>query len=187
MSWFSRLFRTSPNPSQAPEPPLLPAQPPDWAVELLEAVRKLGRSQAKGAALVESLEVKLEGGFADLRSAIAAAPSAPAAVPAFDAVFDALDILDEARRSLKAMGSDPVERGLARVTERLEGHLADSGLSRRVVATMPLDGKVFRVVGTVQREDLPDGALAQVVRAAVVAGDRVVREGEILINRRSLS
>jgi molecular chaperone GrpE (heat shock protein) len=73
---------------------------------------------------------------------------------------------------------------LAGVTERLERFLDGSGLSRRAAASAPLDGKVFRVVGTVERTDLPDGSPVEVVRAAALAGDRLVREGEVLVNRR---
>ena len=181
MTWLSRLVsRRQPAPLLAE---LREDEPPAWAVELIEASQKIARSQAKTVARVEAVEAKLEGGFADLRSAVTAAR--PAAAPArLDPLLDALDILDEARRALAAAGSAPVEQGLAGVTERLESFLAASGLSRHAVAGEPLDGKLFRVVGTVERADMPDGAPAQVVRAAALAGGRVVREGEILINRR---
>ncbi|HYU16932.1 MAG TPA: hypothetical protein VEL05_12695, partial [Candidatus Acidoferrum sp.] len=68
MSWLSRLVSKK-------EPASLPAdpdEPPAWAVELIEASQKIARSQAKATARVEALDAKLEGGFADLRSAVAA-------------------------------------------------------------------------------------------------------------------
>ncbi len=189
MNWLTRLFtRKQPNPSVDPEPlPQLEAHPPDeppeWAVDLLEAVQKVGRAQARSIARLESLESKLEAGFTDVRSAVSAArPTAEP--PKLDAVLDALDILDEARRSLLDAGFSQSEQGLAGVTERLEGFLRRSGVARRAQVSEPIDGKLFRVVGTVERSDLPDGAPAQVVRAAALAGDRVVREGEVLVNRR---
>jgi len=183
MSWLTRLFRPEqPDPPASAEAPV-PEEPPEWALEMLEAIQKVGRAQAKAAARVEGLESKLEGGFADVRSAVAAARPATQS-PKLDPVLDALDILDEARRSLVAAGWAQFEQGLGGVTERLERFLVDFGLARRALATEPLDGRLFRVVGTVERLDLPDGAPAQVVRAAALAGDRVVREGEVLVNRR---
>jgi len=162
-----------------------PDEPPDWAVELLDAVQKLARSQARAAARVEALESKVEGGFAEMRSAVAAPRPSAAPVARLDVLLDALDVLDEARRAIAAAGSAQTERGLAGVSERLESFLADSGVSRRAEATEPLDGRLFRVVGTVELPDLPDGVPAQVVRAAALSSGRVVREGEVLINRRS--
>jgi len=58
------------------------------------------------------------------------------------------------------------------------------GLTRVAEAPGALDGRLFRAVGVVDRPDLADGAPAQVVRAAALVGERVVREGEVLINRR---
>lgn len=182
MRWLDRLFRR-------PTPPELPAPeagPPEWAREFLDALQKVARSQARTAARVESLEAKLEGGFAELRGAVATA-GARAESPRLDLVLDALDVLDEARRALLAAGQAPSERGLAGVSERLERFLAASRLTRLVVADEPLDGRVFRVIGTLDRPDLPAGTPVEVVRAAVLSGDRVVREGEVLVNRSSNS
>jgi molecular chaperone GrpE (heat shock protein) len=180
MHWLSHLFTRKSPPPLAETAPLVP----DWALELTEAVQKVGRSQAKVVARVEALESKLEGGFSDLRAAVTAARPVPASEANVDAVLDALDVLDAARRALRASGHALAEEGLAGVTERLERFLDGSGLSRRAAASAPLDGKVFRVVGTVERTDLPDGSPVEVVRAAALAGDRLVREGEVLVNRR---
>lgn len=184
MRWFTRLFRRPP-PVELPAP-VPEAGAPDWARELQEAVQKAARSQARTAARVESLEAKLEGGLAELRGAVgSAAAAAPAEPPRLDLVLDALDILDQARRVFLAQGQGPAERGLAGVSERLERFLAANGITRLAKAEGPLDGRVFRVVGTVDRPDLPAGTPAEVVRAAVLSGDRVLREGEVLVNRSS--
>jgi hypothetical protein len=177
--FLKRLF------SRKPPTPAISNELPDWTRELIEAIQKLGRSQIKATVRVETMESKLEGGFAELRSAIAAAR--PANMPAQDPtpLLDALDILDEARRSLLSAGLTQEELGLARVSERIESFLKKSGLARYAAATEPLDGRLFRIVGTVDRADLHDGAPVQVVRAAAIAGDRVIREGEIIINRRT--
>ncbi len=180
MNWLRYLFNRKP--PDSPDTGPLPA--PDWALALSEAVQRIGRSQAKVVARIEALESKLEGGFSDLRTAISGARPASPAEANLDALLDALDILDEARRALVSSGLAQAEHGLAGVTDRVERFLFDSGLSRRAAAPEPLDGKLFRVVGTVERTDLPDGAPVAVVRAAALAGDRIVREGEILVSRR---
>lgn len=183
MSWLSRLLHRKASASSAELSAPAPERAPAWAQELLEAVQKTGRAQAKAIARLEALEPKLEGGFADLRSAIGSARPV-ADPPDLEGILDSLDILDEARRALAASGWTQSEQGLAGVAERLERFLGDLGVARRASATEPLDGKLFRVVGTVQRPDLPDGAPAQVVRAAAFLGDRLLREGEVLVNRR---
>lgn len=188
MSWLSNLFaRSRPAEDLDPVAALPPPEPPDWALELLEAVQKSARAQAKGAVRLEALEAKLEGGFADLRAALRDRPASPAASspsPSPDPVLDALDLLDEAARALSASGSEAVVQGLRGVTARLERFLAEGGVTRLSQASSPLDGRTFRVVGTVQRPDLAEGEPALVVRAAARRGDRLVREGEVLVNRR---
>ena len=161
--------------------PEAPAPAPPWAVELQETVQRVGRAQTRVIARIEALESKLEGGFSDLRSN----PNPrPADIPSFDEVLDALDILAEACRSLDSAGNAPAAHGLRGVVDRLERFLGRMGLTRLAEPPVMLDGRLFRVVGVVERPDLADGAAAQVVRAAAVAGEQVLREGEVLINRR---
>ncbi len=180
MSWLKRLF--APRREQLALPALEAGAPaPPWALELQEAVQKVGRAQAKTMARIEALESKVEGGFSDLRSS---APSGPAAAPSFDEVLDAMDILDEASRTLEDAGNAPAAQGLQGVVDRLQRFLARAGLARIAKTPAALDGRLFRVVGVVERHDLADGAPARVVRAAALSGDRVVREGEVLVNRR---
>ena len=179
MNWFRRLF----TPGREPTPALLeaPAPVPPWALDLLEGVQKAGRAQARAMARIEALESKLEGGFADLRSRVS---PRPAAALSFDEVLDAMDILDEACRTLEGAGNAPAAQGLRGVVDRLQRFLARMGLTRVAEPPVTLDGRLFRAVGIVERPDLADGAPAQVVRAMILAGERVVREGEVLINRR---
>jgi len=133
-------------------------------------------------ARIEALESKVEGGFSDLRSSV---PSGPATTqPSLDEVLDAMDILEEACRTLDDAGNAPASQGLRGVIDRLERFLAQAGLTRIATPPAELDGRLFRAVGVVERHDLADGAPAHVVRAAALAGDRVVREGEVLVNRR---
>ena len=47
------------------------------------------------------------------------------------------------------------------------------------------DGRLFRVVGAEPSAALPEGVVARVVRAAVLRGDEILREGEVIVTRRS--
>ena len=161
--------------------------PPEWATELLEATQKLARAQAKQGARVESLESRLDAGFTDLRSrAAAAAPPSPLN---FDDLLDALDALDAAVTGVAAGpdridGSAPLAAGLRSVGERVQRFVTRAGLQRLAEVGAPPDGRYFRVVGEVCVPGLPKGVVARVVRAAVLQRERVLREGEVLINRR---
>jgi molecular chaperone GrpE (heat shock protein) len=103
----------------------------------------------------------------------------------WDDLLDALDLLDEAIRSIDGAQGREAAEGLRGIAARLERLLTQSGLVRVRAPDRLTDGKLFRVVGTEQVPELADGAIARLVRAAVLEGDRVVREGEVIINRRS--
>jgi molecular chaperone GrpE (heat shock protein) len=158
---------------------------PDRSTEILEAIQKASRIQARLGARLEALEGKIEGGFTDLRTAVAGQAAATRSNVRWDDLLDALDLLEEAIRSIdRAQGHEAAE-GLRGIASRLDRFLAQSGLVRVSAPARLTDGKLFRVVGTEQLPDLADGAIARLVRAAVLDGERVVREGEVTINRRS--
>ena len=149
-------------------------------------MQKLARAQAKQAARMESLESKVEAGFAEARAtALKPATSAsPAAAKPVDDLLDALDLLEAASLSALALpGGKPLADGLHGVALRLGRQLTVEGLARLVPIGQPVDGRLFRVVGDAQVADLPEGVIAHVVRAAVLRGDQCIREGEVLINR----
>lgn len=185
--WYRRLFSTSPRgespqlaPGAAVEPP-----PPSWGSALLEFAQKSSRAQARCGALIEELERKLEGGFEELRQAVQSASGASVQPPLpWEELWDALDAIENAGRVPGSTLPAGVDEGLRRVLARLERFLAHAEMSRVVPVGDRPDGRLFRVVGTLEQPDLPEGVVARVVRAAIVRGDRVVREGEVLINRR---
>jgi molecular chaperone GrpE (heat shock protein) len=186
--WLSRLFGRSPGPPLAE----LPAAVPEWASALVEAVPKIARAQARLGLQLEGLEGKLDalsaqlGGLAgELRSArAAAAPASPEdGLSPVKELADALDLLEEARR-FAGEASPSLATGLGAVLERLERQLASAGVQRLAVPPTPLDGRLFRVVGEEAIPELGDGEVSRVLRAALLHGDLVLREGELLINRR---
>lgn len=185
--WLQR-FRRKPALGQRGDEHPAGQRPPPWADGLAELLQKTSRAQARLGVRLDDLERKLEGGFTELRSSLAAAavtPRASEALPArWDDLLDALDLLEEAARSLDEAAQSAQSEGLRRVLSRLEGFLEQCALRRVSPVGSAPDGKVFRVVGTSHRPDLPEGVVARVVRAAVLSGGRVVREGEVLTNRR---
>ena len=181
--WFQKLRRKACSHEQEDAEP---ESSPAWVDELAELLQKTSRAQARLGMKLDDLDRKLEGGFGELRASLAVTSRAPESSPArWDDLLDAMDLLEEAARSLDGEGVHAeTAEGLRRVLARLECFLDQNALQRLApVGTAP-DGKTFRVVGTAQRADLPDGVIARVVRAAVLSGGRVVREGEVLTNRR---
>jgi molecular chaperone GrpE (heat shock protein) len=191
VAWLDRLFsgRRQPDRGDGRDAGALdPAATADPRLardeELLEATHRLARAQARQGARLEEMEGKLEAGFQDLR-AVVGTLAAPAATDQlrWDDLLDAMDALEEA---VALAGSVPeLAQGLRQVLHRLERFAAQAEISRkRPVGSAP-DGRLFRVVGTEEAPAVAEGAVARVVRAAVLRGTRVLREGEVIINRRS--
>lgn len=171
MSFFGRLFARR-----------LSALPGEGSIEVLQ---KVVRAQTKQGMLLEEIEGKVEAGFADLHTRLDDLPSRGAGVQDIEwgPLLDAMDALDEAARQ----ATPEVAVGLKGVLARLERFVADVGLDRRSAAGGPPDGALFRVVGSepADAQASVDGVVARVVRAAVLRGDEVVREGEVTVWRRS--
>lgn len=175
--WFKTFDTADPDPDQAGAG--APGSP--GAAELLDAVQRSTRTTAKLALKLEDLERKLEGGLAELRSTLGASRAATCASP--DELLDAMDLIDQAATRSAAL--DPaLAEGLRGVLERLDRHLAAQGLVRSAPIGAAPDPRLFRVVGSEADASLPDGVVARVVRAAVTQGDTLLREGEVLTNRR---
>ncbi|WP_224244909.1 nucleotide exchange factor GrpE [Hyalangium gracile] len=151
---------------------------------MLDATQKSARVLARLSLQAEDLDRKLEGGLAELRGSLSSLESArpgqdSKAEAGWDELLDAMDLLDEAVR----VADSALAPGLAGVASRLERFLALRGLTRLVPLGHPPDGRVFRVVGTQPHSDLADGAVVRVVRAAVLRGEHLVREGEAITVR----
>ena len=167
----------------SPPLPALPAEEvrPTWADELLEALQKQSRSVVKQGARLDASLGELDSRVAALHDALKAS-AAPAATPAIrlDDVFDALDALDEARR----LADEPhLAAGLARVSERLCRFCERAGYTRLApVGELP-DARLLRIVGTEHDTGIGTGRVTRVVRAAIVAGTTLVREGEAILSQ----
>lgn len=155
--------------------------------ELLESVQKLARAQAKQLVRVEGLENKLEGGFTEIRAGLAAMASRVSSGGSlnWNELLDAMDVLEEACRSVEERGEREVASGLRGALNRLDRFLSEqAGLSRIHQTNGTPDGKLFRIVAVDDRLGSPESVITRVVRAAVLRGDKLIREGELIINRR---
>lgn len=181
MSWFSRWFG-----GQAHADDHVESEDPSAAGDIVEAIasllQKVARGQARQGLRIESIESKLEAGFADLRKSLGTVAAAKGTALHFDDCFDAMDALDEAVRHAP---SPEFARGLHAVLDRLTGFLSRSGYQRDTAVGQAVDARRFRVVGTEVREQHPPGIIVGVVRAAVLRQGEVVREGEVIVSTRS--
>jgi hypothetical protein len=184
LRWLRRRFSSHPEVPELPGETAPEESPPAWAAALAESLQRSARAQARLALQVEDLDRKLEGGLAELRGALAsrkgAAPGLPPEPePRWSELLDALDLLEEATR----LAAPESASGLAGVMSRLVGFLEHSGLTRLSPVGQPPDGRLFRVVGTEPHPTLPEGAVARLVRAAVLRGGHLLREGEAITVR----
>lgn len=148
-----------------------------------DAMHKVARVQARMSLKLEDLEGKLEAGFQELRLHNSSrSPADTGVLPKLDAVFDAVDLLEEAARTARASGNSALSEGIASIGLRLVEFIEQVGLSRVGATGVPPDARLFRVVGAeAGGQTHPAGVITRVVRAAVVKGNKIVREGEVLI------
>jgi hypothetical protein len=176
-AWLRSAFARAPASASVAVP-----ERPVWADELLDSMQKLSRVTAKQAARLEAAvgetDARLAAVVTQLRAHSDAGAGGPRSdVPRFDELFDALDALDQACELAQEVH---LADGLSRIKERLSSFLEQSGYSRvTATAGMP-NPRLMRVVGSEPRADRPAGSVARMVRAAIVAGTRVVREGEVI-------
>jgi molecular chaperone GrpE (heat shock protein) len=95
-------------------------------------------------------------------------------------LFDALDALDEAATFVQEPN---LSEGLQRVHARIASYCARLGYARLAAVGGEVDARTMRVVGAQTSPALPPGAIVRVVRAAIVAGNALVREGQVIVNR----
>jgi molecular chaperone GrpE (heat shock protein) len=152
--------------------------------DVLDAIQKLSRATVKQSARLEAAlgesDARLTAVLEGLRKRADGPSTQDAAdAPRYDELFDSLDALDEAR----ALAREPhLSDGLLRVHDKLLRFLERAGYSRMAEDSGVPDGRLMRVVGTEPRADRVPGTITRVVRAAIVAQGRVVREGEVIVS-----
>lgn len=180
IKFLAQIFTSA---REKPPRPVLPepsAAEPSWVETLSQAIQKSSRATARLQAQFEALERKVEGGIADVRERIANSATPPAA-ERLDGLLDAADLLAAAIEQARGRDSHDLAAGLNGIRVRIEQFLADRGLARVCDAGVRPDGRLFRVVGVDPSSDVPEGEVVRVVRAAVLRGTQVVREGEVLV------
>ncbi len=189
MGLLSRLFRrlAAPGPS-APQLAGAAAQspaeaPPAWAAELLESAARSARAAARVATRLEALVQKHAPGGTQLRAEVGAhPPPRRAEQPANESLEDLLDALDALDEAVRLLDRDRPEAatGLRGVARRIERFLAGRGVRRVAEPGEPIDGRLFRVVGTEPSSTVPRGRATRVVRAAATGAEGTLREGEVI-------
>jgi hypothetical protein len=178
--WVLRRRRENAQPIPLQDPY---AEPPPWLEQLLTLAQKSTRASARMALRLDDIERKLEGGFVSLRETLRQSVPVDVSSLIWDDLLDAMDLLEEAVQTTSTQGQGAMSDGLRGVLVRLERFLAQAQFERIGVPGAPPDGKLFRVVGTEHAPQLAEGVITRVVRAAVLQGERVVREGAVLTNR----
>lgn len=180
--WLRRRLAPPPLPSPEEE-----RERPEWADELLSAVQKQTRAAAKQSARLEQAIGELTENVNALREQVQkdqaqhktehdSARQASAAPP--QELFEALDALNEA---LRVTREPHLAEGLSRVRDRLVQSCARQGYTLLGARGERPDGRFLRIVGTEAGTDAVRGTISRVVRAAVLEGDRLVREGEVIV------
>lgn len=182
-TWLRRCFFSRPKVPELPGEKAI-EEPPVWTAGLVDALQKSARAQARLSLQVEDLDRKLEGGLAELRSSLSLRRGTVPGVTSgtelrWNELLDALDLLDEAIRMVEPASAS----GLAGVKTRLIHFLESSGLTRLTPLGQPLDGRLFRVVGTESHPSLTEGSVVRLVRAAVLREGHLLREGEAITVR----
>jgi|GEM_PF-6914941 len=174
LSWLRGRFFGGDASSPTADAVTAPVERPSWADEVLESMQKQARATAKQSARLEASVADLDARLSELGATTRAREAAD-----FGDLFDALDALDAAR----ALTSEPhLAEGLARVQAKLVGFSVRRGFSRVATRGELPDARLMRVVGTERSVEIAAGLVSTVVRAAIVSGDKVVREGEVLVS-----
>ncbi|PRQ06278.1 nucleotide exchange factor GrpE [Enhygromyxa salina] len=150
--------------------------------ELEVRLKMIARAQAKISLRLDEITELVGANHRAVLERLTAPTQAP--TETLDEVLDALDRLDDARRSLGA-DQAAVADGLAGISLRLERFIAARGLRRHADTGAPPQGQRFRIVGTEDDPALADGVVTRVVRSAATRGDELIREGEVIVNRRA--
>lgn len=202
-TWLTRLFR-SPAPKPSAPAAALPAatdgtsddahdddeeeeseadEPPSWAEALHESVQRLARAQARLDMRLDGIQSTISGGFADLARSTARTPPPDSEPDPVDwaPLFDALDVLDVAL-DVASDADKALAHGLRLVADRLGAFIESRGFARIRPRSGAPDGRLFRVVGSEPHPSVEAGSVARMVRAAIFAGSKLVREGEVLVS-----
>lgn len=173
-SWFRR----PPAPSLPPPPPS-EGERPAWLDEITDALQKQTRAATKQSAKLEAVVGELDARVVSLGESLKRLAPPRESTVSCDAVFDALDGLDAARALIS---DEHLSAGLLRIGERLERFCEQQGYARVTGLGKPPEPRMMRVVGTEPCAELAPGRVSRVVRATVLRGNELVREGSVIVS-----
>lgn len=149
---------------------------PPWAAEMAEQLLKLSRAQARIGLRFDELQSQVDAGFASLRGPVAPADLAKSADLA--PLLDAMDLLDD----LASQHPGDLGEGLQMVVQRLNQLVVGHGLQRAALLGRMVDGRLAEVNATVAVTGVAAGVVVRVVRAPVLRGLSVFRQGAVVVS-----
>lgn len=187
MRWVRKLF-SSPAPHQLEASQ---AQEAGWksATDSLQAATsKIQRTLTKQELSRDAQFQKLAAQISALSTLAAAnAPSEPPGAKGQllverQDVFELANALDSLDRMSRLADLDSgLVQGIESVKQRLEGVLRGIGVDRKACWSGPPNGRIYRVVGAQPGADRPPGDVTEMVSSALLQGEELFREGQVLI------
>jgi molecular chaperone GrpE len=97
---------------------------------------------------------------------------------------DWLEVADSVERALTTAGDGPVDEGLRAVRDQIESTLARQRVTRIGQVGEPFDPDRHEAVAVRGSDELPDRAVAEVIRSGYARDGRVLRPALVAVSRR---
>lgn len=175
MTPFFSSKSTSAQPDAESQTPSSVTAPP-WAADMTEQLLKLSRAQARIGLRFDELQSHVDAGFVSLRGPAAPAELAKGADLA--PLFDAMDLLDD----LAFQHPGELGEGLQMVVQRLNQMVVGHGLQRAALLGRMVDGRLAEVNATVAVPAVAAGVVVRVLRAPILRGLSVFRQGAVVVS-----
>ena len=100
-------------------------------------------------------------------------------------LHELLPVLDDFERALEVIPADleqhPWVQGLLLVARRLTTQLDQLGVRQVGAAGEQFDPRMHEALTLEERDDVPEGAIIQVVRSGYALGDRIIRPAQVVV------
>ncbi|MDD5628268.1 MAG: nucleotide exchange factor GrpE [Elusimicrobia bacterium] len=95
------------------------------------------------------------------------------------------DLLQKAHQEVLASHNDtPLAKGMEGIFKEFDKLFREEGVAAMDPLNKPFDANQHEVFGTVDREDVPEGTVADVLQNGFLLQDRVLRTAKVRITRR---
>lgn len=95
------------------------------------------------------------------------------------------DLLQKAHQEVQASHNDtPLAKGMAGISKEFDKLFREEGVAAMDPLNKPFDALQHEVFGTVDREDVPEGTVVDVLQNGFMLQDRVLRTAKVRIARK---